>query len=76
MCLGGLAMGITFSAVPIYIVEIASLELRGPLGTLSQVHETTNSNDVNLNLFFYLFITCIVSIHCGSFNEFHNGLLI
>jgi len=30
-------MGLTFSAVPIYIVESASIELRGPLGTLPQV---------------------------------------
>ncbi|CAL8109999.1 unnamed protein product [Orchesella dallaii] len=34
--IGGIALGLTISAAPLYIVESASVELRGPLGTLTQ----------------------------------------
>lgn len=34
---GGIALGLTVSSTPLYIMDTASINLRGPLGTLTQV---------------------------------------
>lgn len=54
-------MGTTFSAVPIYIVETASLKLRGPLGTLSQ---------------FLFTIGVLMSFVFGYFLDFRTSALV